>query len=207
MNAFHFVLIGSFLLSSIGIVPRSHAQDELVELVTGLLADPDKELRALAFNQIRKEAKGEATTRKFAEMLPQLPTETQIGLLSALADRGDSAAAPSVRNLLAASPEETVRVAVIEALGALGGREDLDILLQSMSTGSQPTRDAARAALIRLPADASSAMVAELKESPVATRVALLEILTVRRAREAVPAMLETARDDDGTVREAATNA
>ena len=207
LNTFRFVLIGSFLLTSSGTLPRSCAQDELVELVTGLLADPDKELRALAFDQIRGEAKGEATTRKFAEMLPGFPAETQIGLLSALADRGDSAAVPAVRRLLSTTAEETVRVAAIEALGSLGSRDDLDLLLQSISTGSPSMHEAARASLVRLPADASSAMVAALRESPAETRIALLGILTARRAREAVPAMLETARNEDVTVREAAISA
>ena len=54
-----------------------------------------------------------------------------------------------MRGLLAATEEEAVRVAAIEALGSLGGTEDLDLLLKSLSNGSQLVRDAARASFRR----------------------------------------------------------
>ncbi len=104
MNAVRFLLLGSLLMISSAVARRCQGQDELVELVTGLLAEEDKEMRALALDQIRKEAKGAATTRKFAGMLPNFPAETQVGLLSALADRGDAAAAPAVRDLTGGQP-------------------------------------------------------------------------------------------------------
>jgi HEAT repeat protein len=204
---FRYFVAWLFAIVLLGIVPRAFAQEELVELVTGLLADPDKEVRALAFDQIRKEAKGEAATRKFAEFLPKFPAETQIGLLSALADRADPAAAPAVRSLLAASPPEPVRIAALKALGALGGKEDLALLVKLVSAESELVREAARASLIRLPGEASAAMVAELKTPPPSTRVVLLQVLAARRAREAVPDVLAAAADSDPAVRQAALNA
>src|SRR5205085_2855544 len=59
------------------------AQDEDVDLILQLLGDNDKEIRALAFEQIRTAAKGEAATRKFAEVLPTLSADSQLGMLSA----------------------------------------------------------------------------------------------------------------------------
>ena len=69
--------------------------DELVQLIISLLSDSDKDMRALGFEQIRSEATGEAATQQFAALLKQLPTDAQVGLLSALADRGDPAARPA----------------------------------------------------------------------------------------------------------------
>lgn len=201
---YRFVMGVALLLGWFALATPASGQDALVELVTGLLEDQDKDVRALAFEQIRTEAKDAATTQKFASLLPKYPAETQLGLLSALADRGDAAAAPAVRSLLAGSPDETVRVAAVRALGALGGSDDLKSLLPLLATGSEPLREATRDSLIRLPPDATAAMLTEWKGAPAATRVALLPILTARRAREAVPVLLDSASSDDATVRQAA---
>jgi len=206
MVTIRMVLIAAVLLTFAEVVPRANAQD-VVELVTSLLADEDKEVRALAFDQIRKEAKGEESTLKFAALLPKFPAETQIGLLSALADRGDTAAAPAVRELLSKTSDESVRSAAIKALGALGGTSDLNLFIQLLSQGSEPVRKAARASLVALPTDATNTMVATLKDSPAATRVALIEVLTARRAHDAVAAILEIAAADDASVRQAAVSA
>ena len=117
--------------------------------------------------------------------------------MSALADRGDAAAAPAVRDLLTTSIEEPVHVAAFKALGSLGNASDLALLVKAMASGTDGVREAARASLVKLPGDASTAMVAELASAPSATRVTLLQILTERRARETVPAILQAASGDD----------
>src|SRR5947207_1641350 len=93
---------GSLIVALLALVPwRASAQDPEIDLIIEFLGDKDKATRALAFEQIRTGAKGEAATLKFAELVPKTPVETQIGLLSALAGRGDRAAAPAVRSILA----------------------------------------------------------------------------------------------------------
>ena len=62
-----------------------------------------------------------------------LPPDAQVGLLGALADRGDTAAHPAVLKLLAASRDESVRVAAIGALGSLGEPSDWRQLVQLSS--------------------------------------------------------------------------
>ena len=74
--------------------------EELVDLILGLLADPDKDIRSLAYEQVRTEAKGQAATEKFAAQLPNLSADAQVGLLGALADRGDPAAKPAIFALI-----------------------------------------------------------------------------------------------------------
>ena len=118
--------VGALVCASIAFasVAKTSAQDDLVPLIVDFLRESDKELRALAFEQVRTEAPGETATKKFAALLPDLPTGTQVGLLSALADRGDKVAAPAVRDLLANSKDEQVRVASIKSLGGLGEAAD-----------------------------------------------------------------------------------
>jgi hypothetical protein len=70
--------------------------DPLVELAVGLLDDQDNDVRALGLEQVRTGAGGEAGTKVFAAQLTELPPDAQIGLLSALVDRGDAAARPAV---------------------------------------------------------------------------------------------------------------
>jgi HEAT repeat protein len=183
----------------------SRAQDEALTLITELLRDPDKDIRAVALEQVRTEAKGEAATRKFAELLPTLPPETQVGLLSALAARGDAAAAPEVRQLLSDGNEELVRIAAIEAIGHLGNEMDVAVLVDRLAGGGDAQK-AARQSLIRLPGQkASQAIIHQMQQAPAPQRVALIEILTERRAGE--DQLLTAALDDDPQVRRAAMEA
>lgn len=186
-----------------GAAVQLRAQDEAVTLIVDLLKEQDKDIRALAFEQIRTQAKGEAATLKFADLLPTLPPETQVGLLSALATRGDAAAAPAVRNLFTDTKDGAVRIAAIEALGFLGSAEDAELLVKLLATGDKAQQAAARASLMRLPGEAASAaIVGEMQQAAVPQRVSLIEILTTRRA--GIPELLDAAVDGDPAVRSAA---
>ncbi len=177
-------------------------------MVVELLGEKDKDLRALGLDKVRSEAKGTAATRQFAERLPKLAPEAQIGLLSALADRGDRAARGAVLDLLSSTRDDAVRVAAIEALGALGEVADLKMLVPLLTSSAGAQRVAARASLIRLSgADVPVAIAAQLNSNDPAARVALLEILASRRAVETVPAILVAATGDDPMVRAAAMKA
>jgi HEAT repeat protein len=182
--------------------------DDLVQLVVNLLQDKDKDVRALGLEQVRTEAKGQAATRTFAAQLPKLPPGAQAGLLSALADRGDTAARPAVLSLLAASRDEPVRVAAIRALGFLGEPADVRTLVQLLSAESQAEQAAARTSLTRLPGESvPAALVGKMKQAPVVLRVTLISILAARRALDAVPDLLPAAVDADPSVRAAAMTA
>jgi HEAT repeat protein len=195
----------SLLVVLLALVPaRTSAQDAEIDLIVEFLGDKDKSTRALAFDQIRTAAKGEAATLKFAELLPKVPPESQVGLLSALAGRADKAAAPAVRKLLAEAKDEPVRVAAIDALGSLGaGEEDAKSLVTMLFAGPTAEQKAARASLIRISGDeASSAIVAAMKEAKAADKVTLIEILTTRRT--GLPEIVAAASDSDASVRSAA---
>ncbi len=186
----------------------SPAQDELVQLVLTLLEDEDKEVRALAFEQIRTDAPGAEATKVFADQLPQLPVDAQVGLLSALADRGDPAARPQVVTQLDNSDSESVRAAAIEALGKLGDAAEIPRLLPLLTTASDRERSAVRQSLIHLSGDAvSPALAARIAATSPAQGVAIIEILTRRRAVDTIPELLAAAQGPDAVIRSAAMQA
>lgn len=189
-------------------VALAQDQNDLVPLVVDLLKDPDKLVRALAYEQIRNEAPGKQATLAFAQLLPELPVDAQVGLLGALADRGDNAAAPAVRDLLESSKQEQVRVAAIKALGRLGETPDLKSLTKYLSDGSPDEQAAAERSLVVLPGEEVSAAIAgRIGVVPAPVAVSLIEILTTRRARNTMPALLSAAGGDAPIVRRAAMEA
>jgi HEAT repeat protein len=194
---------------ALGLTPSARAQepakDELVQLVISLLADTDKDMRALALEQIRSQAAGRGATEQFAAQLAKVPPDVQIGLLSALTDRGDAAARPAIVSLLTASETEGVRVEAIRSLGYLGEPADVPLLLRLLAEGSDAERAAARSSLVRMPGDAvSQAIVAAPRQEEPADLTILLEILTQRRAFSVVPELLPLATQTDARVRAAA---
>ncbi len=177
--------------------------DDLVKMVAELLADPDPDMRNLALEQVRGEAKGEAATKQFAGLLPSLPPKTQAALIDALAERGDKAARPAVVSLLD-SREEPVRTAAVRALGPLGEAADVPRLAGFLSTAG-PEQSAAAASLTRLAGDGvHPAIVAELRRAAPAVKAQLVGVLSARGSPESVTVLLEAASDADAQVRIAA---
>jgi len=193
---------------AVGVEPAQESDDGLVDLVIGLLADSDKDVRSLALEQVRTEAPGEAATRKFAAQLPKLSADAQVGLLGALADRGDVAARPAVLQLSAGSKQSEVRIAAISALGELGETADCELLIDSLADGTPSEQAAAKNSLVRLRGDAASAAIAErMTAAAPKLRAVLIDILQARRAVSTIPAILSAAVADDPVVRAAAMKA
>lgn len=191
----------------LGIPPAAAAQNELAELVEGLLADPDRQMRSLALEQVR-DATGSENTVAFAQLLPGLEPVVQVELLGALSDRGDGAAAPAVRRLLETTGESTVRLAAIEALGRVGGKADIAPLLALAHEGTEQQRQAAQSSLTRLPGKAAEkALIETMVAAAPALKVLLIDLLAERRARDATSQLLAAALAEDSKVRRAAMNA
>jgi HEAT repeat protein len=198
-------LVGFSVFTATAVSARA---DDAVDLILSLLSDKDKEIRALALEQIRTEAKGESATKKFAAQLKSLPPEIQVGLLSALADRGDKAAKTAVLEALKNNTSVEAKVAAIEAIGHLGDAGDLALLMQLLDGGSKAEQEAARKSLVRMPGDAVVAGMADAtKNGKPDTRVALIHVLATRRALPAIPAILTAATDNEPAVRAAAMTA
>ncbi|RIK84527.1 MAG: hypothetical protein DCC67_04825 [Planctomycetota bacterium] len=196
------------LLGAAAHAGAEETSDELIQAVVQLLRDPDKDIRALALDQVRSELPGEAATKALAAELPNLPAEAQAGLAGALADRGDRVARAAILALVDATPDEAVRAAALESLGTLGNSNDVKLLVGWLGRGTEAIRAAARRSLLRLPGDeAVAALAAELKAAPPELQASLVDLLKERRGVEAVPQLLELAVGDDAKVRGAAISA
>jgi HEAT repeat protein len=181
--------------------------DPLVDMVVELLGDADRDMRALGLQQVREEVPGEAATRRFVALLPELAADGRAALLEALGERGDATARPTVLEMLKAD-DEAVRAAAVRALGGLGNESDVPLLAQRAGTGSEAERAASLESLIRLKAEGvTAAIVAAMADGDPGVRVALLDVLASRNAKEALPTVLERAGDGDASVRLAALGA
>ncbi len=184
---------------------EQHASDDpVLQMVADLLGQSDRDMRALALQQIREELPGESTTKYFAQLLSKLPPQAQAELIGALADRGDSAARDAVAAMLN-STDPSVRIAAIRALGALGTRADIAALVKTLGQGSEAEQTAARQSLTRLKdRSTNAALRTELQRAAPPVRAKLIGILAARNATEAAGEMLEAAQSGQPVERLAA---
>ena len=179
-----------------------------MEMVIGLLNDEDKEMRSVGLDLVRSGLEGQEATEQLASLLPELSADAKVGLISALADRGDLAARPAVLELLSGDGGEPVRVAAIKALGYLGEATDTSRLVSLLADVPDAERSAARESLVRLQGEGVvPAVFAEMKQAEPPIRVALIEILVSRRALDTIPELLAAAVDDNAMVRVATMKA
>ena len=199
------VCLFAVLVFTYSSLAHDEPSDELVQMVVKLLSEQDKDLRAVGLDQVRNEAKGNAATKQFAAQLPKLNAAEQVGLLGALADRGDNAALPAIIELLTDSRNEIVRAAAVTAIGSLGDSTNLALLLKALANGSAAEKTAAKSAVQRLRGEeVPGAIAAALKNSPPPICVVLIEVLAERRALTTVGDLLTAATGDDAKVRRAA---
>lgn len=179
--------------------------DEKVDLVVGLFHAQDEKVRALAFEQVRFYVQGVEATKRFAAKLPKLSPEAQVGLLRALADRGDMAAHGEVLQLARSQATGPVEVAAIAALSKLGSTLDVSLLVKKLSSDSNAIQAAARRSLTDLFGETVPMEIANLMEkADPAVRVKLIQVLADRRAVDTIPALITASRADDRSVRQAA---
>jgi HEAT repeat protein len=198
----HFVIL---LIPASWLASPARAEDDVVQTVINLVSDKDKDVRAIGLEQVRDEAKGEEATKRFAAMLPKLAPEAQVGLLGALAGRGDASAKPAVLELAKASQGD-VRAAAIRALGPLGDKGDVPQLVALLA--EEKNQKDALAALMQLHGDAVNAALCDhLKTATPAVRAAVVKLLVARHAVDSVPALLTASKDKDAKVRATALEA
>ena len=182
------------------------AADDLLPTVLDLIRSGDPDLLPIAMEEIRTGLPGVAVTRRLAqELLPDLDATLQIPLLAALADRGDPAALPGIAALVARSSDPAVRAAAIRGLAAVGGPDEVPVLVGFLS--DPRIRDAAREALVTIRSERiSSRLVTMLQDAaqPLDTRVAVIEILATRRDLAPLPALVAAALDSAPEIRMAA---
>lgn len=171
--------------------------------VRKLLADAQLRAATLAvLGECRPEVAREA-----AVALPELPAEVQAPLVKLLGAKGDRSLLPAIL-ALTESANEPVAVAALEALGDLGGPDQVAPLLKLILAGGAKGRAAAGSLqrLVGRDTKVADAVTALAKEGDAAQRAAALEALQNRANRRELPWLLTAARDESTRVRLAALN-
>ena len=175
-------------------------------LLAEAIRGADADLRAFAIGLART-ARGSNVTRTLADLLPALAPEAQPLLLGALGARGDKVAIPAIQAAMK-STDETVRAAACEALGFVGDKESVALLLGVAATASGVEQQAARAALVRLQSgDAEDALLRSLGGAEPQRQMEAIRALAGRPSAKAAPKVLELARIDNAEVRREAIRA
>ncbi len=174
------------------------APQDAPECITGAIKSGDPTLQAAAIRLITKmpEATDSAT-----EQMPNLSTDAQIQLLSALAESKDIAALPVITNAVK-SEDRTVRVAALKALASAGDASTVLLLAQTAADSNGLEQQAARESLYLLNAPGvNEKIIQQIPRSNSKLKVELIKTLGERNMTDSLPILLETARDPDIDVR------
>jgi HEAT repeat protein len=175
-------------------------------LFTQSLIGPTGPSRTAALQLVR-EANFPNAGQAFANLLPKVSSQVQVGLIEGLAMRGDTVAAAAI-GTLASNSRGVVRIAALKALGPLGNDSAVSILAEAAASGNADEQAAAREALVELhrgiPTDV---LLALLTSSNPKVQAELARALGHRSDYVAVPKLLQLARTDSGSGRQAALQA
>ncbi|MHC4659264.1 MAG: HEAT repeat domain-containing protein [Planctomycetota bacterium] len=191
------VLIRSAAL--VGMVTTS--AEEAGGIVVDVLKGDDKAMQTVAIGLVRG-IQGTKITEAVAAELPNLSAARQIQLLSALADRGDSAALPAVFTA-AGARDESVRIAALKALASFGEGSAVVMLAQRAATTKGEEREAARESLYRLHSseEIDGTILGGVHRGKPEVRVELVRSIGRRNIEGGVRTLLKTARDAEQNVR------
>jgi HEAT repeat protein len=146
-------------------------------------------------------------TKNITALLPKLPAEGQVALLSAIANRGDVAARADVL-AMSKSTADDVRIAAWRALGNVGNSADIPILVATAANAAGAEANAARDSLGRLKGASVEVGLQKLLSSNNAkAKTEALRALSARRSSSSLPLFARLTGDADGDVRREAVNA
>jgi len=204
LTVFGLLCLSMLLTAGLPCLAQEDADEDFgeMELVIEFLNDPDPETRSIGLDLVRDELKGEEATKQLVGLLPEMSDEAKVGLISALADRGDKAARSAILQLLTSDSAEPIRVAAFQALGFLGEAADVNLLIETLTGSSEPEVKAARASLVDLKGEGvSAAIVDKMNQAGPTMQITLIKILTDRRALDTVSDILALALSDEQAVR------
>ncbi len=174
-----------------------------VTRVVAALKSGDRQLQMVAA-KVARGIPGPQATLLLATALPDLPSNSQVLLIRAMADRGDTTARSAV--LKACSGDDgRVRAAALETLGTVGDASSIPTLLKGAATGTEAERTSARASLATLRGEGiDKALISWTSSADAREQVESITALTARGVTEAAPALLKAARNKKPEVRTAA---
>ena len=163
----------------------------------------NQELRARAL-ELAERFPGEEATARWIELMAETSPDVQAQIIGMLGRRGDAAALPILREKLGNQREE-VKLAAIPAAARLGKESVLPDLLSLLRTDQKDEIAVIKQALLRFPSQKLIPEVVKvLDKVPDLSRVALMEIISERRAKEHVDVFFAKADGENEAIRKAA---
>ena len=164
---------------------------------------PNQELRMRAL-ELSNKIPGEEATAKWIEKMEKAIPEVQAQIITMLGERGDKTALPILVDKLK-SHIKGVRLAAISSAAKLGGSEVFEDLTSLLYSEDADEIVAVQQALRLFPGNSVIPRVVKLiTEVPPLSKVALIEILSERKAREHVDVLFSMTESEDDKVRRAA---
>ena len=183
----------------------AQGEDGIALLVAGLKSDNAK-LQGVSLRAARL-IPGDAVAKALLGLLGEVPPALQAKLLTAMADRDDAMALPAVVTA-AGSDVEELRLSAIEALVALGGADNVDLLLKAAADDDEDVATAAKKALIEMPGDDVDAAVVVAVDKGQGKALALaIQAAGERRIMAASDALEKAAQSSDKEIQLAAVEA
>jgi len=159
------------------------------------IKDKDPTIRAAAVQAARR-APRKAPAEALGTLLPDLDAQSQVQVLGLLADRGVLSFVKFVTTVLA-SEDESVRLAVIEALTKIGGDIAAATLLEIAAGGDDASKKAASEGLVLIVGPLVDDVIATAAATGnVKSRSVAIGVLAKRRTPGAAQALLGYAAED-----------
>ncbi len=177
-----------------------------VALLVEQLKSDNAALRGVSLRAARL-IEGEAVAKALLGLLDGVPADQQAKLLTVMADRGDAAALPAVVKA-ALSDVEELRLSAIEALVALGGGDNVGLLLKIAGDDDEDISAAAKKVLVAMPGDdVDRAVVAAVERAQGKALALAIDAAGERRIMAAAAALQKAAKSSDTGIQLAAVEA
>lgn len=180
-------------------------QQKGIPLLIETLHSPERKLFQIGLATAR-ELSGNDVDQALADQLDKLPSERAALLITAMADRPDSAPMAAIMKA-AQTDDKTLRLAAVDALRRVGNETCLPVLMQTALDSDTDVATLARQSLAELSGDGVDVQIVKLlaaaddQSSPV-----LLELVGRRRI-EAVAEVLPWLENENSAIRHAALKA
>jgi len=147
---------------------------------------------------------GEEATARWIAKMKEVSPDVQAQIITMFGDRGDKTALPIVQQNLK-SHEKAIRLAAIPAAARLGKKDVFEDLMSLLQSDDEDEITAVQKALLGFPSDlVVPAAAGAMDKVPPVSKVALIEILAERKAREHVEVVFEQSESDEDRVKRAA---
>ncbi|MBN1561640.1 HEAT repeat domain-containing protein [candidate division KSB1 bacterium] len=184
-----------------GLIKTVDNPTELIVQVLG--AEENPAIKAVAISMVHQ-CQRDLDLPAIAATLANLDPLGQVQLLTAFKVKGDPVVHDAVTRALQ-DENEDVSITAIQALAAIGSKDDVELLAQLAGSTAGDKQKAAKEALARLNADGvNDAITAAAAKASPQTKVELIEAIGARQMNASVPTLLAAAKDEEARVRVAA---